>query len=126
MGERPKTCYLSGAWFNGLDVHFSPQLLISPKVKVAQSGPTLCYPMDYTVHRILQPKILEWVAFSFSRGLANPGIEPRSPSLQADSLPAEPQGHPKPPPTQEFLGNVVCGNSSGSHGHMSRAAPSLL
>ena len=27
--------------------------------------------------------------------LPNPGIEPRSPSLQADSLPAEPQGKPK-------------------------------
>ena len=27
--------------------------------------------------------------------LPNPGIEPRSPALQADSLPAEPQGKPK-------------------------------
>ena len=27
--------------------------------------------------------------------LPNPGIEPRSPTLQADSLPAEPQGKPK-------------------------------
>ena len=33
----------------------------------------------------------EWVAFPFSRGnLPNPGIEPRSPALQVDSLPAEP------------------------------------
>ena len=38
------------------------------KVKVAQSCPTLCDLMDYTVHRILQPRILEWVAFPFSRG----------------------------------------------------------
>ena len=38
---------------------FSPSL----KVKV-----TLCDPVDYTVHRILQARILEWVAFSFSRG----------------------------------------------------------
>ena len=30
-----------------------------------------------------------------SRGSSNPGIEPRSPALQADSLPAEPQGKPK-------------------------------
>ena len=29
------------------------------------------------------------------KDLPNPGIEPRSPSLQADSLPAEPQGKPK-------------------------------
>ena len=38
------------------------------KVKNIQSCPTLCIPMDYTVHGILQAKILEWVAFSFSRG----------------------------------------------------------
>ena len=30
--------------------------------------PTLCDPMDYTVHGILQARILEWVAFPFSRG----------------------------------------------------------
>ena len=38
------------------------------KVKVAQSCPTLCDPMGYTVHGILQARILEWVAFPFSRG----------------------------------------------------------
>ena len=32
------------------------------KVKVAQSCPTLCDPMDYTVHGILQARIPEWVA----------------------------------------------------------------
>ena len=38
------------------------------KVKVVQSWPTLCGPMNYTVHRILQARILEWVvAFPFSR-----------------------------------------------------------
>jgi len=51
--------------------------------------------MYYTVHGILQARILEWVAFPFSGDLPNPGIEPRSPTLQADSLPAEPQGKPK-------------------------------
>ena len=38
------------------------------KVKVAQSCLTLCDPMDYTVHGILEARILEWVAFPFSRG----------------------------------------------------------
>ena len=38
------------------------------KVKVAQSCPTVCDPIDYTVHGILQARILEWVAFPFSRG----------------------------------------------------------
>ena len=60
-------------------------------MKVAQSRPTLCHPRDYTVHGILQARILEWVAFSFSRDLPNPGIEPRSPALQVDSLLAEPR-----------------------------------
>ena len=68
---------------------------VKVKVKVTQSCPTLCDPMDYAVHGILQARILEWVAFPFSRGSSQPGIEPRSPILQADSLPAEPQGKPK-------------------------------
>ena len=62
------------------------------KVKVTQLCLTFC---NYTVHGILQARILEWVAFPFSRDWTNPGIEPRSPALQADSLPAEPQGKPK-------------------------------
>ena len=41
-------------------------------VKVAQSCPTLCDPMDYTVHGILQASVLEWVAFPFSRGSSQP------------------------------------------------------
>ena len=65
------------------------------KVKVAQSCPTLCDPMDYTVHGILQARILEWVAFPFFRDLPNPGSESRSPTLQADPLLTEPQGMPK-------------------------------
>ena len=39
---------------------------------VAQSCPTLCDPMDYTVHGILQTRILEWVAIPFSRGSSQP------------------------------------------------------
>ena len=79
------------------------------KVKVAQSCPTLCHHKDCTVHGILQAGILEWAAVLleallqeiFSRGrsslgdLPNPGTEPQSPTLQMDSLPAEPPGKPK-------------------------------
>ena len=61
-------------------------------MKVIQSCLTLCDPMDYTVHGILQARTLEWVAVPFSGDLPNPGIEHRSPTLQADSLPAKPQG----------------------------------
>ena len=52
-------------------------------------------PMDYTVPGILQARILEGVPFPSSGDLPNPGIEPRSPALQVDSLPSEPQGKPK-------------------------------
>ena len=38
-------------------------------------------PPDSSVHGILQARILEWVAISFSRDLPDPGIEPTSPSL---------------------------------------------
>ena len=88
------------------------------KVKVTQYCSTLCEPMDYSVHGIFQVRILDWVAFPFSRGssqpmdriaggfftswttrealrlLPNPGTEPRSPILQAYSLPSEPPGKP--------------------------------
>ena len=64
-------------------------------VFVTQSCPTLWDPTDCSlpkssVHGILQARILEWVAISFSRGSSpDPGTEPRSPVLQTDSLPSE-------------------------------------
>ena len=45
---------------------------IKVKVEVAQSCPALCDPMDCTVHGILQARILEWVAFPFSRVSSQP------------------------------------------------------
>ena len=65
------------------------------KVRDAQSCLTLCDPKDYTAHGILQTRILEWVAFPFSRGSSQLRNKPRSPTLQVDSLLAEPQGKPK-------------------------------
>ena len=47
-------------------------LKVKLKVKVAQSCPTLCDPIDYAVHGILQARILESVAFPFSRGSSQP------------------------------------------------------
>ena len=41
-------------------------------MKVAQLCPTLCNPIYYTVHGILQARILEWIAFPFSRGSSQP------------------------------------------------------
>ena len=57
------------------------------KVKVAQSCPTICGPMGYTVHKNLQAGILEWVAVPSPGDLPNPVIKHRSPTLQVDSLP---------------------------------------
>ena len=68
------------------------------KVLVAQLCLILCDPMDHSspgssVHGLLQARILEWIAIPFSRGFPDPGIEPGSPALQADSLPSEPPGN---------------------------------
>ena len=106
---------------------------INRYVKVTQSCLTLCNPLDHIVHGILQARILEWLAVSFSSrfsqprdwtqvspalqadsyllshkgspgvlewvaipspaDLPDPEIEPRSPALQADSLPAKLPGN---------------------------------
>ena len=64
---------------------------IRVKLKVAQLCLTLCDPMDCIVHGILQARILEWVAFPFSRESS----KPRSSALQADSSSVESSGKPK-------------------------------
>ena len=62
-------------------------------MKVTQSCPVLCNPMDYTVHGILQAQNTGVGSLSLLQGI--PGVESRSPALQEDSLPAEPPGKPK-------------------------------
>ena len=64
------------------------------KVLVTRSCPTLFDPMDYT------PLFMEFSRQEYwselpcppPGNLLNPGIEPGSPALQADSLPSEPPG----------------------------------
>ena len=77
-----------------LPMEFSRQDYWKVKVKVTQSCPTLCDPTDYTVHGILQARILEWVAFPFSRRSSLPKDQTQVSRMQEDSLPAE-QGKPK-------------------------------
>ena len=60
-------------------------------MKVAQSCPTLCDSLVYTSGQNTGVRSLSLL----QGNLPNPGIEPRSLTLQADSLPAEPQGKPK-------------------------------
>ena len=51
------------------------QVYESMKVKVIQSCLTVCDPMDYTVHGILQARILGWVAFHSSRIFSQPRVQ---------------------------------------------------
>ena len=55
---------------------------------------TLWDPMHYTVHGFPQARILEWVPLPSPGDLPYPETEPRSPTLQVDSLPSEPPGKP--------------------------------
>ena len=76
------------------DINHIPYSGIS---EVAQSCPTLCDPVDCSppgssIHGILQAGILEWLPFPSRGDLPNPGIEPRSPALQADAVTSEPPG----------------------------------
>ena len=73
---------------------FSQNVTLLFIVSDTRSCPTLCNPVDYTVHGILQARILKWVAFPSPEDLPDPGIESRSPAPQADSLPAELPGKP--------------------------------
>ena len=66
------------------------------KVKVAQSCSTLCDPMHYIQYmEFSRPEYWSGDLFSSPGDLSKPGVESRSPALQADYLPAEPQGKPK-------------------------------
>ena len=65
-------------------------------MKVTQLFPALCIdPRDCTVHGIVQAEILEWVAFTFSRGSSQPRDQTQISAFQVDFLPAEPQGKSK-------------------------------
>ena len=96
-------------------------------MSVAQSCPTLCNLMDCSppgssVHRILQARILEWVATPFSRGSSQCRDQTQSHALQADSLPSEPPGKPliqRPDGNKYFR---LC----GSYGHYSNESILLL
>ena len=70
--------------------------------KSLQSCPNLCNPISsppgFSVHVILQARILEWLLFPSPEDLPNSGIEPeplKTPAMQVDSLPLSHQGSPK-------------------------------
>ena len=96
-----------------LAISFSKRNCRKKESEVTWSCQTLCNPMDCSlpgssIHGIFQARVLDWVAISFSTkpqgkpeytgvgslsltpaNLSDPGIEPRSPALQTDSLPTE-------------------------------------
>ena len=61
----------------------------------------------FSVHGILQARILAWVTISFSRDLPDPGIEPGSPALEADALTSEPPGKQGRGETINELHNIL-------------------
>ena len=72
----PHAILLGKLWLRNYCVHFLC-------AKSLQSCPTLCDTMDSSLlgssfHRILQARILEWVAISYSRNLPDPGAKPKS------------------------------------------------
>ena len=62
---------------------------------VTQSCPTLCNPTDIQSMEFSRLEYWNRQPFPSPGDLPNPRIKPRSPALQADSLPAEPQQKPK-------------------------------
>ena len=94
--------YMPTAHINNCVINNTPPTLweeVYIHVLVTQSCLTLCNPTDCnppgsSVPGILQASVLEWPAFPSPEDLPNPGIEPWSPTLQADSLPFELQGSP--------------------------------
>ena len=63
--------------------------------KVTQSCPTLCNPMDYTVHEIFQARLLEWVAVPFSRGSSQPRDQTQVSDIARGFFTSWPPGKPK-------------------------------
>ena len=75
--------------------HTCIHLSMGMKVKVAQSCLTLCHPMDYKSMELSRPEYWSGWPLSSPGEFPNPGIEPRSPALQADCLPVKPQRKPR-------------------------------
>ena len=73
---------------------------VKRKSEVAQSCPTLCDPIDYSlpgfsIHGILQARVLEWVAISFSRGSSRPRNQTQVSHIATDVLSSEPPRKPE-------------------------------
>ena len=82
------------------------------KVKVAQSCPTLCDLMDYTVHGILQARILGWVAFPFSRGSSQPKHRTQVSRTAGGFFTSWATGKPSESESRSAVSNSLCLSSA--------------
>ena len=64
-------CFRVLAIVNSTAINIDVKIFFQIEVKITQSCLTVT-PMDYIVHGILQARILEWVAFPFSRESSQP------------------------------------------------------
>jgi len=71
-----------------------PQIGTHHESKITQPCPTLCNPMSYRVHGIFQVRILEWVAFPFSKGSFQPRNQTWVSWITGRFLPTEVSGKP--------------------------------
>ena len=69
--------------------------LVTPWTVAYQAPPSMGFSRQEYLEIVPGKASTKKVVISFSRDLPDPGIEPRSPTLQADSLPTEPQGKPR-------------------------------
>ena len=123
--------YLSHSLLSPLCPQASPLCLcLHCEVKLAQSCPTLCDPVDYSlpgssVYEILQVRILEWVTVSFSRRSSQSRDRTQVSTSHADSLPSQPPASPLLPcklTTSRggvgWAGGGKCEGTSKGRGHM--------
>ena len=76
-------------------VHVAGEFCVLSEVKVAQLCLTLCDPMGYTAHGILQARILEWVAFPFSWRSSQPWDQTQVSHIAVRSFTSWATGKPK-------------------------------
>ena len=88
--------------------------------EVAQLCLTLCDPMDSSLHQappsmgFSRQEYWSSLPFPSAGNLPNPGIEPRSPALQTDTLPSEPPGKPKEQASFNFMTAVTICSDFGA------------
>ena len=90
--DKRNHCFATSSRING---SWPRSSMDDKTISESESRFWICDSVNYKVHEVLQARMLEWVAFPSPGDLLNPGIEPRSPTLQANSLSDELPGKPQ-------------------------------